>query len=81
MKDYSGEAEGFDGFKDYEIQKMERNLAVWRNEKIDLTQQKKNFYAFFKEHDRRRSTRFLNVFPEMEEFWIECQNLSSVNDE
>ena len=81
MKDYSGKEEGFDGFKDYEIQKMERNLAVWRNEKIDLTQEKKNFYAFFNEHDRRRTTRFLNTFPEMEEFWIECQNLSGVNDE
>ncbi len=74
MQDYSGPDEGLDGFKDFEIQKMLRNLAVWKNEKADLTQHKRNFYAFFTEHDRRRRTNFLNTFPEMEEFWIECKN-------
>ena len=74
MRDYSGAEEGFDGFKDFEIQKMLRNLAVWKSEKADLTLQKRNFYAFFNEHDRRRGTNFLNVFPEMEEFWVECKN-------
>ena len=39
-----------------------------------LAKDKKDFYAFFKEHDRRRTTRFLNTFPEMEEFWTECRN-------
>jgi organic radical activating enzyme len=74
MQDYSGAEEGFDGFKDFEIQKMLRNLAVWKSEKADLTQHKRNFYAFFTEHDRRRGTNFLNIFPEMEEFWVECKN-------
>ena len=73
MQDYSGPEEGFDGFKDFEIQKMQRNLAYWRENADASTQNKKNFYAFFNEHDRRRLTNFLNTFPEMEEFWQECK--------
>ena len=46
----------------------------WRENADASTQNKKNFYAFFNEHDRRRLTRFLNTFPEMEEFWEECKN-------
>ena len=75
MREFSGEEEGFGGFKDFEIQKMLRNLAYWRNNKNDNTQNKKNFYAFFNEHDRRRGTHFENTFPEMAEFWTECKNL------
>ena len=28
-----------------------------------------DFYKFFKEHDRRRNTNFLETFPELREFW------------
>ena len=62
-------------FKDFEIQKMLRNLAYWRKNYDANAQQKKNFYAFFSEHDRRRGTNFLNTFPEMEDFWRECKSL------
>jgi hypothetical protein len=61
-------------FKDFEIQKMLRNLAYWRKNYTADAQQKKNFYAFFNEHDRRRGTSFEKTFPEMEEFWKECKN-------
>ena len=74
MQDNSGENNGLHIFKDFEIQKMQRNLAYWRENADASTQNKKNFYAFFNEHDRRRTTRFLNTFPEMEEFWQECMN-------
>ena len=74
MQANSGEANGLHIFKDFEIQKMQRNLAYWRENADASTQNKKNFYAFFNEHDRRRTTRFLNTFPEMEEFWQECMN-------
>ena len=74
MQDNSGEDNGLHIFKDFEIQKMQRNLAYWRENADASTQNKKNFYAFFNEHDRRRLTRFLNTFPEMEEFWEECRN-------
>ena len=74
MQDNSGEENGLHIFKDFEIQKMQRNLAHWRENADASTQNKKNFYAFFNEHDRRRQTNFLNTFPEMMEFWMECRN-------
>ena len=73
MQENSGE-DNYSQFKDFEVQKMQRNLAYWRKNADASTQNKKNFYAFFNEHDRRRSTRFLNTFPEMEEFYEECKN-------
>ena len=75
MRKNSGEEKGLHIFKDFEIQKMLRNLAYWRKNANASTQNKKNFYAFFNEHDRRRLTNFETVFPEMTEFWQECKNL------
>jgi MoaA/NifB/PqqE/SkfB family radical SAM enzyme len=74
MRENSGEDNGLHIFKDFEIQKMLRNLAYWKKNADASAEQKKNFYAFFNEHDRRRGTNFLNTFPEMEEFWVECKN-------
>jgi hypothetical protein len=74
MRKNSGEEKGLHIFKDFEIQKMLRNLAYWRKNADTSTQNKKNFYAFFNEHDRRRLTNFETVFPEMTEFWQECKN-------
>ena len=75
MRENSGEEKGLHIFKDFEIQKMLRNLAYWRKNADASTQNKKNFYAFFNEHDRRRLTNFETIFPEMEEFWTECKNI------
>jgi len=75
MRENSGEEKGLHIFKDFEIQKMLRNLIYWRKNANINTQNKKNFYAFFNEHDRRRLTNFETVFPEMTEFWQECKNL------
>ena len=74
MQKLSGDKHGFEAFRDFEIQKMLRNLAYWKKNADASTQQKKNFYAFFSEHDRRRGTNFENTFPEMLEFWEECRN-------
>jgi hypothetical protein len=65
----------FSLFKDFEIQKMERNLAYWRKHAEKGSAEKKNFYAFFAEHDRRRGTSFEQTFPDMAEFWQECKSL------
>lgn len=67
----------FQGFKDYEIQRMERDIE-WMKEgaKLDVdyvTAQRADFYRFFKHHDTRRGTDFLDTFPEMTEFWKECR--------
>ena len=67
----------FQGFKDYEIARLDRDIA-WMRQGQTLDTQSKNknkadFYRFFSEHDRRRGTDFLSVFPEMIAWWQECQ--------
>jgi organic radical activating enzyme len=67
--------DSFVGFRDYEIQRMERNL-VWMKEPQTperLARDRADFYRFFNEHDRRRETDFLTTFPEMREFWSMCK--------
>lgn len=65
--------DSFVGFKDYEIQRMERNLAWMHETPPMLITRRADFYRFFAEHDRRRGTDFLQTFPEMTEFWQECK--------
>ena len=75
MREHELKDDGFVGFKDYEIQRMERNLA-WMSEPQDptlLKHDRADFYRFFAEHDRRRSTDFLATFGEMREFWSLCK--------
>jgi organic radical activating enzyme len=67
----------FQGFKDYEIQRMRRDID-WMKEGRNLDPdyvklQRADFYRFFHEHDQRRDTDFLKTFPEMKEFWKECE--------
>jgi hypothetical protein len=73
------ETEGtrFQGFKDYEIARLDRDIAWMRDgQKLDpayVVQNKADFYRFFSEHDRRRGTDFLTTFPEMTAWWKECE--------
>ena len=74
------EATRFHGFKDYEIQRLDRDIA-WMRGGQDMVIEKKNsvkadFYRFFSEHDRRRGTDFLTTFPEMRAWWAECESQS-----
>jgi organic radical activating enzyme len=67
----------FQGFKDYEVQRMRRDID-WMKEGRNLDPgyvklQRADFYRFFHEHDQRRNTDFLETFPEMKEFWNECR--------
>ena len=67
----------FHGFKDYEVQRLRRDIA-WMKEGCNLSHdyvklQRADFYRFFNEHDQRRGTDFLEAFPEMKEFWNECK--------
>lgn len=67
----------FQGFKDYEIQRMRRDID-WMREGRNLDAdyvklQRADFYRFFNEHDKRRQTDFLTTFPQMKEFWDECR--------
>jgi sulfatase maturation enzyme AslB (radical SAM superfamily) len=64
----------FHGFKDFEISKVQR-LIDWVKGPSDFDKElaMKNFYLYFTEQDRRRDTNFLEVFPELENFWNECK--------
>ena len=67
----------FQGFKDYEVQRMQR-VVDWMREGSKLASeyvklQRADFFRFFNEHDKRRETDFLKTFPEMREFWNECK--------
>ena len=67
----------FQGFKDYEISRLDRDIAWMRQgQHMDPEQRRQHqadFYRFFAEHDRRRGTDFLATFPEMTQWWTECQ--------
>lgn len=67
----------FQGFKDYEIARLDRDIAWMRDgQKLDTTyinRNKADFYKFFSEHDRRRGTDFTKTFPEMATWWQECE--------
>ena len=53
---------------------MRRNIAWMREGTDNIEQKRADFYRFFTEHDRRRNTDFLETFPEMQEFWKECES-------
>ena len=77
LKNVETDANRFHGFKDYEIARLDRDIAWMRDgQKLDpayITKNKADFYRFFNEHDRRRDTDFLKTFPEMSAWWKECE--------
>jgi organic radical activating enzyme len=76
-KNLESPAAMFKGFKDYEVQRMTRDIAWMRaGQRKDHTVAKGDFYKFFNEHDRRRGTNFLETFPEMRSWWNECVQCS-----
>ena len=76
LKNIETEEKRFKGFKDYELSRLDRDIAWMRDgAKLDpdyVRRQQADFYRFFNEHDQRRGTRFLKVFPEMVEWWTQC---------
>lgn len=64
----------FKGFSDFEISKVQR-LIDWIKSDNGFNRElaMENFYLFFSQHDERRGTDFLNTFPELENFWKECE--------
>lgn len=71
------EATRFKGFKDYELARLDRDIAWMRSGQSQPTdvvnRHRADFYRFFAEHDRRRGTNFIAVFPEMVSWWAECE--------
>lgn len=77
MENKETRANRFMGFKDFEISKV-RRLIDWIKAptSLDRNLHMKNFYKYFIEHDKRRGTVFLNTFPELENFWKQCEALN-----
>jgi hypothetical protein len=77
MKENSN-IDNFAGFYDFEIAKLERNLAIMKEQSVSESQlliNKKNFVTFFDQYDFRKGTNFVDVFPEFKLFYQECKEL------
>jgi hypothetical protein len=65
----------YHGFKDYEVARLDRDIAWMRSAQAqDHSVAQADFYRFFSEHDRRRNTDFLKTFPEMRSWWAQCES-------
>jgi hypothetical protein len=64
----------FEGFKPYELLKVRRDLAIMEQalSADQLSTNKSTFYEFITEYDSRRNTEFMEVFPEMRKYYIDC---------
>ena len=71
----------YEGFKDFEIEKVKRNLEHMKKElsRDKLLRDRADFSKFFSEHDRRRGTDFLATFPEMSQFYFMCEEAEALN--
>jgi len=74
LENLETESDPFHGFKDYEVQRLERDIAWMRSaSNTSSTRHLADFYRFFTEHDRRRGTDFEKTFPEMISWWKQCE--------
>ena len=61
----------FEYFTDMEISKLQR-IYDWMTSKKDMKKikrQQRDFGRFFREHDKRRGTDFLKVFPKLKKLY------------
>jgi organic radical activating enzyme len=74
LRNIETESDPLHGFKDYELARLDRDIAWMRaGQSIPNSTEKADFFRFFSEHDKRRGTDFLNTFPEMKSWWQECE--------
>lgn len=68
-------------FMDRELSEMKRVISWFKSSQSEdyLRTLRKKFYTFILEHDRRRQTEFLKVFPIFEDFFQHCKDLY-IND-
>ena len=73
-KNLTTESDPYSGFKDYEVARLDRDIAWMRSAQAqDHSVARADFYRFFREHDQRRNTDFSKTFPEMASWWAECK--------
>ncbi len=65
------------GFTDIEINKIKRIKDWFRSteDSSNLDVNRKDFYTFITEHDKRRGPNFVKTFPELEDFFKKCKKL------
>lgn len=74
------EAHGPGGFRDWEIQRVDRIrtlIAEDPYDPVELKLRRIDFYLMYKEYDRRKGTNFLKTFPEYAEFYLACEKLAN----
>jgi len=65
-------------FSSMEIEKFKRvaqYMASTNYDEAKLIQARKDFYIWITESDRRKNKNFLETFPEMTDFYLECKQL------
>jgi organic radical activating enzyme len=65
----------FDGFYDFEIEKVKRNLKIMRERNPNQTINRKNFINYFKEYDLRKNTDLVKTFPELENVYNDWKQI------
>jgi organic radical activating enzyme len=66
-----------DVFSHMEMEKLQR-IYDWSKSKVSskkLNNDRHDFFKFFLNHDKRRGTNILGVFPELKKFWKECSKI------
>jgi hypothetical protein len=61
-------SDNYAGFYDFEIDKLQRNLIIMREQRYQgktMDVQKTNFKMFFQEYDKRKNKSFESIFPEL----------------
>jgi hypothetical protein len=78
MESQSRHAIGSHGFDDYEIHKMKR-IGSWAEatanaaRPYDFAHYRDRFYTFTEQYAEREGKKFLDVFPEMADFYHTCK--------
>ena len=75
MEAHPENPETFVGIRDFQLARMKR-VRDWMKQEMPEAELKKaraDHYLFFREHDRRRATNYLETFPEYEKFWKICE--------
>lgn len=71
----------YHGFKKYEIAKLKRDIAWIKSGKTiseeEINKRRANFYHYFTETDKRRDTNFAKTFPELTNWWKDCQHYAT----
>ena len=50
-----------------------KDWLIAEEDEESISKNRKDFYKFIREHDKRRNTDFIKVFPELEEFLAKCR--------